>query len=319
MKIVNLDGAALNPGDLSWNCFEKFGSLTVYPRTSSEAQTIERIGDAEIILLNKVPITSNVLDHCRNIRLICCLATGYNVVDIEAAKHRGVSVCNVPAYSTYSVAQFTFALLLELCHRIGHHSQMVHNGEWVKCPNFCFWDTPQIELAGKTIGIIGYGKIGQAVGRIANAMGMRVLSYSRTIRHNSKNIAQYVDLATLLQESDIVTLHCPLFRETTKLINEQTIQKMKDGAILINTARGAIIDEAAVASALKSGKLKGVAVDVVCVEPMDVNNPLLNAPNCIITPHMAWAAIETRQRILDITVQNIENFLKGTPINVVNP
>lgn len=316
MKIVSLDGAALNPGDLSWECFEQFGEVTVYPRTHTEKETIARIGDADIVLLNKVPITETVLEACPSVKLICCLATGYNVVDIEAAKARGIPVCNVPAYSTQAVAQFTVGLLLELCHRIGHHDRLVHEGAWEQCPNFCFWDTPQMELAGKTMGIIGYGRIGQAVGGIARAMGMNVLAYSRT--HRPELTVDYVDLDALLARSDVVSLHCPLFPQTHKLINTETISKMKDGAILLNTSRGAIIDEQAVADALKSGKLSGAAVDVVREEPILGDNPLLNAPNCIITPHMAWAPIETRKRILDITVESIRGYLCGNPVNVVN-
>lgn len=317
MKIVSLDGAALNPGDLSWKCFEQFGTITVYPRTNDQSQTIERIADADIVLLNKVPITKAVLDACPSVKLICCLATGYNVVDIEAAKAKGIPVCNVPAYSTKSVAQFTIALLLELCHRIGHHNRLVHAGAWEQCPNFCFWDTPQMELAGKTMGIIGYGRIGQAVGTIAQALGMRVLAYSRTQRSDST--VPYVDLDTLLKESDVVSLHCPLFPETKGLINAETIAKMKDGAILLNTSRGQILDEQAVADALLIGKLRGAAVDVASEEPIRGLNPLLQAPNCIITPHMAWAPKEARQRILDITVQSIQGYLSGKPVNVVNP
>jgi len=317
MKIVSLDGAALNPGDLSWGCFEQFGEVTVYPRTATEQETIARIADADIVLLNKVPITKAILDACPNVKLICCLATGYNVVDTEAAKAKGIPVCNVPAYSTKSVTQFTFGLLLELCHRIGHHDRMVHEGAWASCPNFCFWDTPQMELAGKTMGIIGFGQIGQSVGAVAQALGMRVIAYSRS-RRPGVNV-EYVDLDTLLAQSDVVSLHCPLFPETTGLINEETIAKMKDGAILLNTARGPVIDEQAVADALKSGKLRGAAMDVVSAEPINPNNPLLSAPNCIITPHMAWAPIEARQRILDITVESIQGYLSGKPVNVVNP
>lgn len=317
MKIVSLDGAALNPGDLSWDCFKQFGEITVYPRTHTTEETVKRIGDAEIVLLNKVPITSEVLDACPSVQLICCLATGYNVVDIEAAKARGIPVCNVPAYSTQAVAQFTIGLLLELCHKIGHHDRMVHAGAWERCPNFCFWDTPQIELAGKIMGIIGYGRIGQAVGTIAKALDMRVLAYSRS--HKPGLDVEYVDLDTLLALSDVVSLHCPLFPETKELINIATISKMKDGAILLNTSRGPVIDEFAVAEALKCGKLRGAAVDVVSEEPILGNNPLLQAPNCIITPHMAWAPIESRQRILDITVESIKGYLDGKPVNVVNP
>ena len=316
MKIVVLDGNALNPGDLSWDCIRQFGNVTVYDRTPSKEDTIRRIRDAQIILLNKVPIDKEVLTACSSIQLICCLSTGYNVVDIQAARERGIPVCNVPAYSTAAVSQFTFALLLELCHRVGHHDRTVHEGKWSACPNFCYWDSPQIELAGKTMGIIGYGRIGQAVGRIARAMGMEVLAYSRTIRDGME--VNYVDLDTLLRRSDVISLHCPLFPETEKLINAKTIVKMKDGAILLNTARGQIIDEHAVADALKSGKLRGAAMDVVSEEPISPTNPLLTAPNCIITPHMAWAPLETRQRILDTTVESIRGYLNKQPKNVVN-
>lgn len=319
MNIVILDGHALNPGDLSWECLHQFGDVTVYDRTPDRETAIARIGRADIITTNKVPIDSAIMDACPDIKLICCLSTGYNVVDIHAAKERGIPVCNVPAYSTEAVAQFTFGLLLELCHRIGHHDQAVHQGKWSAHPDFCFWDTPQMELAGKTMGIIGFGRIGQRVGKIARSMGMHVLAFSRTQKKEGSDIGQYVDLDTLLKESDVVSLHCPLFPETEHLINTTTIAKMKDGSILLNTSRGPVMDEAAVADALQSGKLRGAAMDVVSVEPISPDNPLLAAPNCIITPHMAWAPAETRQRILDITVQSIHGFLNGRPVNVVNP
>lgn len=319
MKIVILDSNALNPGDMSWEQISAFGEVTIYPRTHGKEETIGRIGKSDIVLLNKVPINAEILDACPSVKLICCLSTGYNVVDIHAARERNIPVCNVPAYSTAAVSQFTFALLLELCHRVGHHDKTVHDGKWASCPDFCYWDTPQMELAGKTMGIIGFGRIGQAVGRIAQAMGMKVLAYSRSRRTECEAIAEYVDLDTLLSQSDIVSLHCPLFPETEHLINSNTIAKMKDGAILLNTARGHVIDEEAVASALKSGKLRGAAMDVVSEEPIWADNPLLTAPNCIITPHMAWAPMETRQRILDVTVQNINGFLTGEYHNIVNP
>lgn len=318
MKIVILDSNALNPGDMSWDQIRTFGDVTTYPRTHGKEEIIARIADSEIVLLNKVPIDAEILDCCPTIKLICCLSTGYNVVDIHAARARNIPVCNVPAYSTAAVSQFTFALLLELCHRIGHHDKTVHDGKWASCPDFCYWDTPQMELAGKTIGIIGFGRIGQAVGRIARAMGMKVLAYSRSRRPEGEEIAEYVDLDTLLAHSDIVSLHCPLFPETENLINAATIAKMKDGAILLNTARGQVIDETAVADALNSGKLRGAAMDVVSEEPISPTNPLLTAPNCIITPHMAWAPMETRQRILDVTVENINGYLSGNPVNIVN-
>ena len=319
MKLVILDGNALNPGDMSWDCFRSFGEVTVYPRTEGKQAVIQRLTGADIVLLNKVPIDAEILDACPSVRLICCLSTGYNVVDIQAARQRNIPVCNVPAYSTASVSQFTFALLLELCHRVGHHDQSVHAGKWASHPDFCYWDTPQMELAGKTMGIIGFGRIGQAVGRIAGAMGMKVLAYSRSRRPEGEQIAAYVDLDTLLSCSDVVSLHCPLFPETEHLINAETIAKMKDGAILLNTSRGPVIHEQAVADALRSGKLRGAAMDVVSVEPIRADNPLLTAPNCIITPHMAWAPTEARQRILDVTMDNIRGYLSHTPVNVVNP
>ena len=318
MKIVILEGHAVNPGDLSWDCLKQFGQVTVYPRTAPE-DVISRIGDAEIVLINKVPVTAQLLDACPSIRLICVLATGYNVVECEAAKQRGIPVCNVPAYGTDAVAQFTFSLLLELCNRVGHHDRLVHQGDWAACPDFSFWTTPQMELAGKTIGILGFGRIGRAVGKIARAFGMNVLAYNRSRCPEGEAIGTYVDLDTLLENSDIVSLHCPLTPETNGIINADTIAKMKDGAILLNTARGPLLNEQDVAAALWSGKLRGAAVDVVSQEPICSDNPLLTAPNCIITPHMAWAPVESRQRIIDCTVRSIQGFLAGSPVNVVNP
>jgi glycerate dehydrogenase len=318
MKIVNLDGNALNPGDLSWEPFREFGELTLYERTQTEAQVIQRIGDAEVILLNKVPITDHIMASCPNLKLICVLATGYNVIDCTAAKQRGITVCNVPDYGTASVAQFTFALLLELCHRVGHHDHAVHQGKWCNCPNFCFWDTPQMELAGKTFGIIGFGRIGRAVGAIAKAMGMRVIACNRSRCAEGEAIGEYLPLEEVLERSDILSLHCPLTPATENLINRETLAKMKDGAILLNTARGAVLDEEAVKAALESGKLRGAAVDVTRQEPLNSDSPLLTAPNCIITPHMAWTATEARQRILDCTMDNIRAYLAGKPIHVVN-
>lgn len=316
MKIVVLDGYGLNPGDLSWEPLKKYGEVTVYDRTANEEQTISRIGDAQIVILNKTPITESVFSACPSIQLICVLATGYNVVDCDAAARRNIPVCNVPGYATQSVAQFTFALILELCHQIGHHSNAVHEGKWSNCPDFCFWDSPQMELNGKTIGIIGYGSIGQTVAQVARAFGMHVLAYSRTHYPHLSN--DYTDLDTLLAQSDIISLHCPLFPETKGLINAQTIAKMKDGAILINTGRGPLIDEEDVANALRSGKLRGAAVDVVSAEPISRTNPLLDAPNCIITPHMAWAPLEARQRIMDTTEQSIYKYINKLPFKSVN-
>lgn len=320
MKIVLLDGEALNPGDLSWEPLEALGELTVYPQgTTDEAEVIRRIGDADIVLGNKTPVSRRVFEECPSIRLLCLVSTGYNVVDIQAAKEHGIPVCNVPAYGTEMVAQFAIGLLLEICHHVGVHNESVHAGDWARCPNFCYWKTPIIELAGKTMGIIGYGRIGRAVGRIARALGMRVLATGSRRCPEGEAAADYVELDTLLAESDVVSLHCPLFPQTEKLINGDTIAKMKDGVILINNSRGGLLDEQAVADALNRGKLRAAGLDVVTVEPILPENPLLTAKNCIITPHMSWAATECRRRIVEITAGNIRGYLEGTPRNVVNP
>ena len=318
MKIVILDGRALNPGDLSYDVIRQFGDVTEYSRTDSLEETIARIGDAEIVLVNKVPINEEILSACPNIKLICVQATGYNIVDVDACAKRNIPVCNVPAYGTAAVAQFTFALMLELCHQIGYHSQAVHQGKWCASTNFCFWDTPQMELGGKTLGIVGFGRIGQAVAKLGQAFDMKVLTYSRTPKPELSHLADFVDLDTLFAKSDFVSLHCPLFPETANIINAESIAKMRDGAFLINTARGGLVDEYALRDALVCGKLSGAAVDVVSAEPMKATNPLLGAPNCIITPHIAWAPKESRQRLLDCVVENIRCFLEGKPQNVVN-
>ncbi len=317
MKIVITDGYALNPGDLSWDVFNQFGQVVHYVRTPDELAA-ERIGDADIALINKTCVTAQVMDACPNLKLICVMATGYNVVDCQAARQRGIPVCNVPGYGTAAVAQFTFALLLELCHRVGHHSDSVHAGKWCSCPDFCYWDTPQTELAGKTMGIIGFGRIGRAAGSIAKAFGMQVLAYNRSRCPEGEAIGEYVELDELLRRSDVISLHCPLTPQTKGIICRENLAKMKDGAILINTARGPLVDEQALADALTSGKLRGAAVDVISEEPMEKDNPLLGIPNCIITPHMAWAPVESRRRIMDCTVKNIATFLEGAPSNVVN-
>lgn len=318
MKLVILDGNSLNPGDLSYDCLKQFGEVTLYQQTATAAETIDRIGDSEIVLVNKAPITQEILDACPNIRLICVTATGYNVVDCAACARRGIPVTNVPSYSTEAVAQFTIALMLELCHQIGLHSQSVHRGEWIGRDNFCYWLTPQMELGGKTLGILGFGRIGQTVGRLAKAFGMEVIAYNRSQCDAGRQIGRYVSLDELLERSDILSLHCPLFPETAQIINAAALEKMKDGAFLINTSRGGLLNEADVAQALKDGKLRGAAVDVVSREPMEADNPLLGAPNCIITPHMAWAPVESRQRLLDCVVDNIRAFLAGESRNVVN-
>ena len=320
MKIVVLDGYTENPGDLSWAELAALGELTVYDRTSyTESPLIaERIGDAEIVVMNKTPISRATIDACPNIRLIAVLATGYNVVDYNYAREKGIPVVNVPAYGTASVSQYSIALLLEICHHIGHHSASVHAGKWASNPDWCYWDYPLIELEGKTIGIIGFGRIGRQVGRIARAMGMRVLAYSRTETEEGRAIAEYVPLDTLLAEADVVSLHCPLFPETAGIINRESIAKMKDGVILLNNARGQLVNEVDLVEALASGKVAAAGLDVVSTEPIKADNPLLKAPNCIITPHMSWGSRSSRQRIMDCTVENVRAFLAGQPQNVVN-
>lgn len=320
MKIVVLDGFTENPGDLSWDGLEALGELTVYDRTSltDEQEIIARIGDAQIVYTNKTPITASVLDACPNVKFISVLATGYNVVDCEAARKRNIPVTNVPAYGTAAVAQFTMALLLEICHHVAHHSDAVHQGRWETSRDFCFWDYPLMELAGKTMGIIGFGRIGQQTARIAKAMGMEILACSRTETDAGREIGTYVDLDTLLSRSDVISLHCPLFPETKGIINRETIAKMKDGVILLNSSRGPLIVEQDLADALNSGKVYAAAVDVVSAEPIRGDNPLLTAKNCLITPHIAWAPKESRQRIMDCAEANLKAFLAGSPVNVVN-
>ena len=320
MKIVVVDGYTENPGDLSWAGLEKLGELTVYDRTSltDEQEAIDRIGDAEVVYTNKTPITRRVLEACPNIRFISVLATGYNVVDVAAAKERGIPVTNVPAYGTAAVAQFTIGLLLEVCHHIGHHSQTVREGKWTACPDFCYWDYPLIELDGKTLGVIGFGRIGRATGRIAKAMGMRVLAWGSRPTEEGRAIGEYVELERLLAESDVIALHCPLFPETKGIINRDTIAKMKDGVILLNSSRGPLVVEEDLVEALESGKVAAAAMDVASTEPIRGDNPLLNAKNCIITPHIAWAPKESRQRIMDCAEENLRAWLAGSPVNVVN-
>lgn len=320
MKIVVLDGYVENPGDLSWKGLEKLGDLTVYDRTSKEdeGEIIARIGQAQAVFTNKTPISKNVMDACPSIEFIGVLATGYNVVDCACAAEKEIPVSNVPSYGTASVSQFSIALLLEICHHIGHHSDTVRQGKWNKCADWCYWDHPLIELEGKTMGIIGFGRIGQAEGRIAKAMGMEVLAYDLYPSESGGEIGRYVPLDTLLERSDVISLHCNLTPENTGLINRNTIAKMKDGVILINNARGQLIVEQDVAGALNSGKIAAAGLDVVCTEPIREDNPLLTAKNCILTPHISWAPRESRQRIMDCSAANLAAFISGSPINVVN-
>ncbi|MGH1648706.1 D-2-hydroxyacid dehydrogenase [Enterococcus gilvus] len=317
MKIVVLDGYTENPGDLSWEGLEQLGDLTVYDR-SSQDQVVERIGNAEIVLVNKVQLTKEIMEHTTNLKYIGVLATGYNVVDVEAAKAKGITVTNIPTYGTDGVAQYAIALLLELCHRIGEHSTTVFAGDWTTNADWCYWNSPQMELAGKTIGIIGYGRIGQKVGAIAAALGMTVIANDRSHTEGIVAGAKMVDLDQLFSESDVISLHCPLFPETEGLINKETIAKMKDCVYIVNDSRGQLINEADLRDALNSGKVGGAAVDVVSTEPIKQDNPLLEAKNMIITPHMAWASREARARLMAIAVENVEKFQAGTPVNVVN-
>ena len=296
------------------------GELTVYDRTSYVDAPIitERIGDAEIVVINKTPITRQTMDACHRIKLIAVLAPGYNVVDYAYAREKGIPVVNVPTYGTMSVSQYSIAMLLEICYHIGHHSQTVHEGKWADNIDWCYWDYPLIELDGKTMGIVGFGRIGQAEGRIAKAMGMKVLAYDIYESDAGREIGEYVSLDRLLAEADVITLHCNLTPENTGMVNKDTIAKMKDGAILINNARGQLIVEQDLADALNCGKLAGAALDVVSSEPICKDNPLLNAKNCVITPHVSWAPKESRQRIMDCTVYNVKAFMEGNPVNVVN-
>lgn len=318
MKIVVLDGYTLNPGDLTWEGLEALGEVAVYDRTEPE-QLMERVSDAEIILTNKTLLNRESLEQFPKVRYIGVLATGYNVVDVEAAQALGMVVTNIPTYGTDAVAQFAFALLLELCHHVGEHSQSVKKGDWSKAPDFCYWNHPLIELAGKTMGIIGMGRIGRRTAQIAQAFGMNILAHSR---HKDPSLEseslRFVELDTLMKGSDVISLHCPLFEATKGMINKASISEMKKGVLLINTSRGPLIVDEDLAEALLSGHVAGAAMDVLSEEPASPENPLLNAPNCIITPHIAWAPKEARIRLMHIAVENVRCFLNGEPQNKVN-
>lgn len=318
MKIVVLDGYTLNPGDISWSGLEALGELTVYDRTKAD-EIVERIGDADVVYTNKTPISRETLDACPNVKFIGVLATGYNIVDIEAAKEKNIPVSNIPTYGTAAVSQFAIALLLELCHHIGEHSDAVKAGEWSNNADWCFWKYPLVELADKTMGIIGFGRIGQDTAKIAQALGMKVLAYDAYQKPELESATcKYTDLDTLFAQSDVISLHCPLFPSTQGIINKENIAKMKDGVMIINDSRGPLIVEEDLRDALNSGKVAGAAVDVVSTEPIQMDNPLLQAKNCIITPHIAWAPKESRQRLMDIAVDNLKCFKNGKPQNVVN-
>lgn len=314
MRITILDGHTTNPGDLSWEPLHAFGDCAVHDR-SAAAEIVPRAAGADVVLTNKTPLTRETIAALPQLKCIGVLATGYNVVDVAAARARGIPVCNVPEYGTPNVAQATFALLLELTNRVGRHAELVRAGRWSSCPDFCFWEGELVELAGLTLGVVGYGRIGRAVATIGRAFGMRILAW----RRNGGDDPECVGLDRLLRESDVVSLHCPLTAETERLVNAATLATMKPTAFLVNTARGGLVDEAALAAALDAGRLAGAGLDVLAVEPPPASNPLLAARNCIITPHVAWATREARRRLIEITADNVRAFVAGTPRNVVNP
>lgn len=318
LKFVVLDSYALNPGDLSWEWLEKLGECEIYDRTPAD-KILERCMGADVVITNKTPITKETLSQLSNLKYIALESTGYNVVDCEYAKEMGVPVSNIPSYSTNAVAQLTFSLILEITNAVGIHSESVRNGDWANCPDFCYWKTPLAELCGKTLGIVGFGQIGQAVADIAEAFKMNIVAVSghETDQSHRKNFS-WVDMDTLAKISDIISFHCPLTDKTTGLVNEEFISKCKDGAIIINTSRGPVVDDQALADALNNGKLRGAGLDVLTVEPPKADNPLLSAKNCFITPHIAWAGFETRERLMNILEENVKAFLNGNPQNVVN-
>lgn len=319
MKIVILDGNATNPGDLNWDSLKKLGELIVYDRTPKEEIT-ERAKGATIVITNKTPIGKEEINQLPDLKYIGVIATGFNIIDIVAAKEKGIIVTNVPGYSTSSVVQLVFALLLEQCHHVQRHSDSVMDGKWSRSLDFSFWDFPLVELSGKTIGIIGFGSIGQAVADVATAFGMNVIGSSRrqTDQSARKNF-RWAEISELLKESDVVSIHCPLTPETQNLINKESLKTMKKSAFLINTARGPIVNELDLADALNNDVIAGAGIDVLSVEPPAADNPLFNTKNCLITPHIAWATLESRARSIDIAVNNISSFINGNPVNIVNP
>ena len=313
MRITILDGHTTNPGDLSWEPLARLGSLAVHDRTAA-ADIVARAADADVVLTNKTPLTRETIAALPELKCIGVLATGYNVVDVAAARDRGIPVCNVPEYGTPNVAQATFALLLELTNRVGRHAELVRGGRWSSCPDFCFWEGELVELAGLTLGIVGYGRIGRAVAQVGRAFGMRILAWRRGRGDDPECVA----LDALLRDSDVVSLHCPLTPETREIIDAAALATMKPTAFLINTARGPLVNEADLAAALNDGRLAGAGLDVLAVEPPPATNPLLAARNCVITPHIAWATREARRRLIEITAGNVRAFAAGTPRNVVN-
>src|SRR5665647_2255567 len=318
MKIVILDGYTLNPGDLSWDELKKSGDVVIYDRTPAD-KVAERAAGAEVVFTNKTPINEDALNQLPGLKFIGVLATGYNIINTEVAKAKGIIVANVPGYGTASVVQLTFALLLELCLHVQRHSDAVREGKWTRSADFCFWDYPLMELAGKTLGIIGFGNIGQQVGDVATAFGMKIIGNSRhrTDQSHRPNF-KWAEVSELLQQSDVVSIHCPLFPETKGLINKESLKQMKSSAFLLNTSRGPIIVDEDLADALNNDVIAGAGIDVLSVEPPQKDNLLFKAKNCIITPHIAWATKEARSRLIDFTVNNLSAFVQGNPVNVVN-
>jgi glycerate dehydrogenase len=317
MKIVVLDGFTLNPGDLNWDQLAALGSCDVFDRTPAN-QTVARAAGAELVLTNKTVLGREEIARLPKLQYIGVLATGYNIVDVAAARERNIPVTNIPTYGTRSVAQMTFALLLELTQHVAHHAQTVRDGRWSKNPDWCYWDFPLIELDGLTMGLAGYGRIGRAVSEVALAMGMKVLASDVIVPKDLPPGVQFVDLDTVFTKSDVVSLHCPLTPETKHLVNAERLARMKRSAFLINTSRGPLVDEAALAEALNAGQIAGAGVDVLAVEPPLPDNPLFMAKNCLITPHISWATRSARARLMDMAVSNVQAFLAGKPQNVVN-
>ncbi|MGP1531197.1 MAG: D-2-hydroxyacid dehydrogenase [Treponema sp.] len=313
MKLTVLDGYALNPGDLSWDSFTKYADITVFERTPQEL-AVEHIGNSDAILLNKVKITSDILSKCTNLKYIGVLATGYNVIDVDAVKKAGICATFIPDYSTNAVAQHVFALITYFTNHVAVHNESVSNGDWTKNPDFCYWKKPLIELCGKTLGILGYGKIGRQTAKIAEAFGMNVIVCPHKI---TPEIENFVNFDSLLKKSNFISLHVPITEETEEIIDSSAISKMRDGAYIINTARGGLINENDMRAALDSGKIGGYAADVLLHEPMNSDCPLLNAPNCVLTPHIAWAPPETRARLLKIAVENFASYLEGNVQNSI--
>ncbi len=319
MKTVMLDGYTKNPGDLSWADFEALGDFTVYDRTEADfGLTVSRIGDAEAVFTNKTPITRAVFEACPRLCYVGVVATGYDVVDLAAAKEHGVTVTNIPTYGTSAVGQTAIALLLEICHHIAHHDKTVHEGRWQSSQDFCYWDYPLIELADKTMGIIGFGRIGQATGKIAAALGMKVLAFDSYPNDSGREIAEYVSLDDIYSTSDVIALHCPLLPATRGMINKESIAQMKDGVIIINNSRGPLVVEQDLCDALNGGKVFAAGIDVVSAEPIKADNPLLKARNCFVTPHISGACVESRKRLMDLAVSNLKAYIAGEPVNVVS-